>query len=312
MERYLIECVDSILSQTFTDFELILVNDGSIDGSPAICDEYAEKDARVKVIHKVNGGQAIARNIGTEAAKGTYIIYIDSDDYILANRFFESVYEKTKKEADVVCYKFRKYFEDEDQLKDCSFKIPEFNETDSAGKRIMALVSSDAFYCAPWTKAIKRSVLLKGDVRFEDGLLSEDQEWYYHVLINSEKIEGIDQSFIAYRQRRNSTSKSWDIKNLTDTIYIIKKWYKTIKDSELEHEYKTALLNSVAKLYCNLLIGYTRFNDSDKKKYYKDLKELSSLMQYHLNPRVNTFYKFYRIGGFSLLMLGLQIICKVR
>ena len=80
VEKYLRRCVDSILNQTFTDFELILVDDGSPDNSPAICYEYAVKDSRIKVIHKVNGGVSSARNVGLDVAKGEWICFVDSDD----------------------------------------------------------------------------------------------------------------------------------------------------------------------------------------------------------------------------------------
>lgn len=82
VEKYLCKCVDSILAQTYTNLEIILVDDGSPDNCPAICDEYAEKDSRIKVIHKENGGLSSARNAGTEIALGEYITYIDSDDYV--------------------------------------------------------------------------------------------------------------------------------------------------------------------------------------------------------------------------------------
>lgn len=82
VEPYLRQCVDSILGQTFRDFELILVDDGSPDGCPAICDEYAKMDSRVKVIHKENGGLSSARNAGLDVAKGKYIAFVDSDDWI--------------------------------------------------------------------------------------------------------------------------------------------------------------------------------------------------------------------------------------
>ena len=82
VEKYLRECIDSILCQTFTDFELILVDDGSKDESGKICDEYAEKDNRIKVIHKENGGQSTARNCGVKESSGKYIVFLDSDDFI--------------------------------------------------------------------------------------------------------------------------------------------------------------------------------------------------------------------------------------
>ena len=81
VEQYLRTCVDSVLSQTFLDFEVILVDDGSPDGCPRLCDEYAKKDARVRVIHKANGGLSDARNIGLSHASGEYILFLDGDDY---------------------------------------------------------------------------------------------------------------------------------------------------------------------------------------------------------------------------------------
>ena len=92
VEKYLSQCLDSILNQDFTDFELILVDDGSTDRSGEICDQYKSKDSRVNVIHQENSGQATARNAGTKASKGEYIIYIDSDDFIISNDFLSELY----------------------------------------------------------------------------------------------------------------------------------------------------------------------------------------------------------------------------
>ena len=112
VEKYLKECVDSTQAQTFKDFEIILVDDGSKDSSPAICDELASQDDRIKVIHKPNGGQSTARNMGLENAEGKYIIYLDSDDFITSETFFEDVYNKIQEtDSDIVLYKYSKYFE---------------------------------------------------------------------------------------------------------------------------------------------------------------------------------------------------------
>lgn len=102
VEKYLRRCVDSILNQTFSDFELILVDDGSPDNSPTICDEYAKKDSRVRVIHKVNGGSAYARRIGTENARGNFLYFCDGDDW-LENDLLESFYNTTiSTNADII------------------------------------------------------------------------------------------------------------------------------------------------------------------------------------------------------------------
>ena len=91
VEKYLNECIDSILAQTFTDFEVILVDDGSPDGCPALCDAAAEKDSRVRVIHKANGGVSTARNAGLAAARGNWVGFVDSDD-VIDKTYLEKLY----------------------------------------------------------------------------------------------------------------------------------------------------------------------------------------------------------------------------
>ena len=312
VEKYLNECVDSILSQTFIDFELILVNDGSKDNSGKICDEYAEKDARVKVIHKENGGLSDARNKGTEIAQGKYIIYIDSDDYLAKRTFLSDVYEKAKLGNDIICYKFRKYFEDTQSLGKCTFSLPDVSKWMTYANKIEKLVCADAFYCSAWTKAIKTSLLKDNGIKFEKGLLGEDQEWYYHVLLKAQSIDGIDEDYIVYRQRANSITSSWKMKNLTDCIYVIEKWKERIYQSGVEEELKNALYHSLAKLYCNLIIGYTNFKNKEKKSEYCRLKKMKDLFQYNKNPRVKTMNKLYKIVGFDLMMFGLKIACWIK
>ena len=103
-EKYLPKCIESILTQTFNDFELILIDDGSTDNSGKICDEYSQRDYRIIVIHKENGGQSSARNIGLNICKGNYITFVDSDDYYLVNNTIEHAIKilETNKETDIV------------------------------------------------------------------------------------------------------------------------------------------------------------------------------------------------------------------
>ena len=255
VEKYLKECVESLLSQTFKDFELILVDDGATDNSGAICDEFAQKDVRVKVIHKENGGLSDARNTGLCSAQGKYVIFIDSDDYISTTDFLEKIYQKTQKGTDIICYKFKKYFDDTKTFSKCSFEIPEMQDCYDLANNIQQLVQNDAFYCSVWTKAVKTSILKDNNIYFEKGLLGEDQIWYYQVLLNSKSIDGINEDFLIYRQRANSITTSWKMKNLTDCIYVVEKSYNEISESKIDLTLKTALYNSLAKLYCNLIIA---------------------------------------------------------
>ena len=146
-EKYLRQCIDSILAQTCSDFEVILVNDGSKDGSPQICDQYCVEDTRFHVLHrKKSGGAAAARNTGTSMASGEYIIYIDSDDYIEDAMFLADMREQAEKGYDVICYKFRKYYEDTGEMTACNFSIPTPIEGETIGNYVNRLVKNDAFF----------------------------------------------------------------------------------------------------------------------------------------------------------------------
>ena len=312
--KYIDQCIESIVAQEEKDFELILVDDGSTDHSPAICDKWAADDARIQVIHKKNGGLSSARNIGSKAATGEYVLYIDSDDYISETLFLSKLAKKIlTTHADVIVYKFKKFYDARNQFDECSYSFPDLGKYKGLAEKVAYLVKTDSFYCSAWSKAIKRSVLVDNNIEFETGLLGEDQEWYYHVLTNIQSLDGVNESFLVYRQRADSITKSWKIKNLTDCIYVVRKWAEAIKQSgHLDCKYRIALLNSVAKLYCNLLIAYSRFSDSRKKAYYGQLKELSDLLNYDMNPRVHKIRQAKRIAGFHGLMMILALISRVR
>ena len=312
VEEYLIECIDSVLRQTFADFEFILVDDGSTDQSGKICDEYAQKDDRIKVIHKENGGLSDARNIGTSVSMGEYIIYIDSDDYICSNYFLQRIYDKAQGGADVICYKYKKYFENSKKFSEINSSFSGLDSLDTFYDRLKHFVSTDTFNCSAWSKAVRADVIKDNKIEFKKGLTGEDQDWYFYVLMYSKSIEGIDEDFIIYRQRIASITRSLKNKNIEDCMYIVDKWQKNILGSDMEKEYKEAFLNMVAVYYCNLLICYTLVKNKSKKTYLPKLKELSFLLNYHLSPRVRLFSMAYKWLGFRMTMLALKIICGIK
>ena len=117
VEKYLYECIDSVINQTFRNIEIILVDDGSPDGCPQICDAYAQKDNRITVIHKQNGGLSSARNAGLQAAKGDYVIFLDSDDYYCRNDFLEIIDRKLgDKEVEALFFQRRRFVDTTKEL----------------------------------------------------------------------------------------------------------------------------------------------------------------------------------------------------
>lgn len=307
VEKYLKECVDSILSQTFKDFELILVNDGSKDSSPAICDEYAKKDSRVKVIHKENGGQSTARNMGVEKASGEFAVFLDSDDLIADEHFFEDVKQTADEETDIVLFRYCKYYGDRTD----EYGITLANlDTENKAELLRELVKRDAFFCSCWSKCTRMSVLKENNIVFDTSLSCEDMDWYYNVVSKANNFKVIDKPYIYYRQRENSVTSSFKKKSITDYIYTINKWSEEHKKIEDKRE-REVMLSSLAKLYCNLLISYSR-HTKELKDCKKDIFSFKWLLAYDLNPRTKIISKFSKLFGLDITCTLLKILEKVR
>lgn len=313
VEKYLNECVDSVLCQSFSDYELILVDDGSTDKSGEICDEYAKNHPeKVCALHKPNGGLSDARNVGTAAAKGKYITYIDSDDYLTSPDFLKDLYENlSQTEADIVLYKFSKFYDETKKLDECTFDLPVSNGENS-DEYLLNLVKNDAYYGMAWIKAFKSSIVKENGVTFEKGLLGEDMDWYFSLILNVKTVSSINKSYIAYRQRAGSITKSLKLKNLTDFIYILEKWSKIIENAEISETKKLALNGALAKYYSNLLVTYARLTDGEKKKYKKRIKDLSYLLNFSLSDRPKKIRKFYKLLGLSGTAFLLKVYDKAR
>lgn len=313
VEKYLAECIDSILSQTFGDFELILVDDGSKDSSGSICDAYAEKDERIKVIHKENGGLSDARNFGTNVAQGEYIVYIDSDDYVTSNDFLLDLIRIIKKSgSDIVLYKYSKLYDDTKTLSDSTFSLSFANDIDDSDKLLYELVKRDAYYGMAWVKTFRRGLVVENGISFEKGLLGEDMDWYFNLVLCAKTYSAIDTSYIAYRQRSGSITSSHKLKNLTDFIYILEKWSDKIKNAEISETKRKALMGALAKYYSNLLITYSRLKDKNKKQYKYRIKALSFLLDHSLSSRPQKIKKVYKLVGFSGVVLMLKLYDRIK
>ena len=307
VEKYLAECVDSVLGQTFTDFELILVDDGSKDASGALCDAYAAKDPRVKVIHKENGGQSTARNAGVDAASGQYALFLDSDDFIRDDRFFEDVHAAMDDKTDIVVYRYVKHYED--RIDECGISLADIDPSDRVAF-LKELVRRDAFFCSCWSKCTQMSILKENNIRFDTALSCEDMDWYYNVVAKAQNFKVIDKPYIAYRQRENSVTSSFKLKSITDYIVTIDTWAKRFHAIEDAQE-REVLLASLGKLYCNLLISYAR-HSAQLREQKKAIFSFGYLLRYDLNPRTKLIARFARVFGLNITCMLLNILDKVR
>ena len=174
-EQYLHRCIDSILAQSFTDFELLLVNDGSKDASGAICDAYAAKDSRVHVFHKENGGVSSARNLGLDNAKGEYITFCDADDYV-ATDWLDAYQSAIAENMDMA---IQGYYEiDENNKTTPKGLLMKKGETLEEKQQFVIELFDAACFCFIWVKLFRRSIIEEFHIRFDvQSKLGEDAQF---------------------------------------------------------------------------------------------------------------------------------------
>lgn len=195
---YLRRCMDALTGQTLEDIEIIAVNDGSTDDSPAILGEYEQKDSRVRVFHKVNGGQATARNMGIRRSHGEYVGFADSDDYVDAD-MFRQMYELAKeKDCDMVECNYHYLQETKDDIRELKTRgrIREYT-----GQKDMLIDPQ----VSPWNKLYRREILLHNGVDFPEGLIYEDTAFYIKTIPYVKKASYLDRACVYYFLRETST-----------------------------------------------------------------------------------------------------------
>lgn len=225
VEQYLRKCVDSILAQTFTDFEVILVDDGSPDNSGAICDEYAKLDSRVRVIHKENGGLSDARNAGIEIAKGKYLGFVDSDDFIDKDMYEILYNDITSYKADISSIEIVSVYDEKYHYKNLPKKKVLLNQEEA----VKAVLEGTQLYAYAWNKLYRREIFDK--VRFFKGKTFEDAYIIIDILLQSERIVVSNDEKYFYLQRVDSIMG----KNFSNkTLDVIEAW-KYNKDNILNN-----------------------------------------------------------------------------
>lgn len=265
VEQYLSRCIDSILNQTFTEFELILVNDGSTDNCPIICDEYAKRDSRIKVIHKQNGGLSDARNAGIDLARGKYISFIDSDDFIINTSYEKLLYQAEKNELDIITGNAIEYYTQDNQSPKGikrSFANEVMNGIDFL---VRSYIERAMLHCVQYS--IYRLDLIKdNNLYFKKGILHEDNLWTPQIFLKAKRVMYYDLDFYMHYQREGSITKRKDkTKNGIDLVnicYELEKIYKCIQDDKVRAVLNDVLVSTYLRGVC---IGRLT------RKEYKDI-----------------------------------------
>ena len=247
VEHELSRCVDSILNQSYTNIEVILVDDGSTDRCPSICDAFVMKDRRVRVIHKPNGGLSSARNAGLREASGEWILYVDSDDYILNDSCERLIAVGSKYDCDIVSADAirefnggREYMVHGSLADGKCYPSRDF---------IIKTVKPCEWYAPAWLNLYKRSFLIENNLFFVEGLLHEDMEMQPRVFLAAKTVAYCAYPFYRYVDRASSIMNASKVdERVTAMEWIYSNWkskFEAIEDGELAR----ALNGHLAKCY---------------------------------------------------------------
>ena len=265
VESYLERCIESILNQSFKEFELILVNDGSTDGCKDICNEYKTKDKRIKVIHKENGGLSSARNAGLDIARGKYIGFVDSDDFINKDMYkilFDTIQANN---SDMVICDYYKVNEDDinkfRNLKcNCeNIKIKNLNNLESIDNLFL---TGEKFIFA-WNKLYKRELF--NDLRYEKGRIYEDEYLAHRILYKCNKVSIIEAKIYYYVQRKGSLINSPFTVRRFDKVYAIKDRVDFLREKKLTNLEDKAEKTFIDYFVWNYFVAYQRLENIESE-----------------------------------------------
>lgn len=274
VEKYISECIESILGQTYKKLEIILVDDGSFDNSSQICDEYGEKDERIKVIHKENGGLSDARNTGMSMALGSYLIFVDSDDYMVHDGI-EYLYNlMIENNAQLVIGGVEKFRDDTKQVIANTYDGRELIDCFDKQEAMKDMFLNG---CASWARLYKKEI--HDRVLFPKGEINEDEAIMLHIIENCEKVVKTNRIIYRYRYRPQSiTSTSFHKKKLA--------WYEHCKANLSHISFRYPDLIPYAEYrYCSSMIWCLNNMTIDVKAYREEIKRIRQELK-KLLPRV--------------------------
>lgn len=304
VEKYLDKCVASIINQTYTNLEIILVDDGSPDNCPKICDKWAETDNRIKVIHKSNGGLSDARNAGLSVATGEYIAFVDSDDYIETDMYEKLLSVIINTSSDISVCNLR-HVHDNASITPCNTINTELI-TEYTTEEAMSALIDDKIRQVVWNKLYKTEIIK--DIMFDVGKYHEDEFWSYKAIGAAKKIATIDYTGYNYLQRSDSImGNTYSLKRL-DAVEAKCHRQEYLKDNFLSLQQKGLISLFFTCIYHGQLsLKYLNF--TDKKEAFK---RLNNIKKQHINQiHIKMLSTKQKIWIF-LSFFSLKLTCSLR
>ena len=304
VENYIPVCINSVLKQTYQDFEVICIDDASTDSSLEILEYFAKKDSRIKILkNDSNNGPGYSRNRGLDVAQGNYISFLDGDDWFSPNTFETLIKKIEQDNLDLLLFKNIVYYEDSQEFGFEEYYDMEFmNKFENQVFNHWDLDKTKFFEIsnAPWNKLYLKSFLDENNIIFpNENLIHEDNPFFYKVIISAKRISIINKYFHT-RRRRSGSIMTLNNERLFDVIDI---GYKILdvffENKDLYEYYKNDVLDYIFRLF----IGkYSQIEDEFKERYFKLVQEAFKVfikkyglykdIKYNVNKNILDFFKF--------------------
>lgn len=310
VEAYLGKCIESCLCQDLpkSEYEIIIVIDGSPDHSIDVAKSYQKKNDNIKIVVRENGGLSAARNTGLKEAKGEFVWFIDSDDYIEENCLEEIYRVMSENSLEVLWLKWknRNEFHDEIPLYDCTLCKEDYKVQE--GLKFMNSVMG--IYYFAWSFVFRREFLVSNGFHFKEGLFYEDTEFAFHVLPHVKRIQLLDRVCYTYNIRQGSIAQTISTKKIDDLLSIV----ETAKVMEQKYADCICFKRSASNILVTIL------NQSLAIGYKVGVSKSKNLMDSFLHHNLSSIgsapnrlmIKAYNLGGFRCMMLVAYAFCFLR
>lgn len=285
VEEYLEECLVSALKQTLKEIEIICVNDGTLDNSMDIVNKYAKEDERIVIVEKENGGLSSARNAGLAVAKGEYVYFLDSDDYILENTM-EVLYEEASKyNLDNIYFDAESFFETEDLKEEMAVYVDyytrkeDYSQVVSGVEMLKKMDEHNEFRPSACLQMPKREFLLKHNILFYQGIIHEDNLFSLECILEAQRVKHIPEKFYMRRIREESImTATKEFKSSFGYYTCLEGLFERLKGKEYPTDIKTAITNRLCNLQSNALVKIMEIPKEELEGFIQDLPVRSQAM----------------------------------
>ncbi len=310
VKPYLERCVNSVLRQTYKDLELILVDDGSTDGSSELCDQIATTGQHIHVIHQRNQGVSAARNTGIREAKGEYLIFMDSDDLWLLDDGLETVMSYFDETTDLICFKVVDIWKDGRQSISPDYNLEIISRQPNTQALFSYLIKYQALRLTSWIVVVRRQILIDNEIFFPSLIIGEDFFWHMLLWQYVRNVKMVNVNLYGYWHRQDNITSApvaiWSYQ-VYDKIFTY--WKERHQQGCINGD---IILAHMANIWINRGYVFYKLKDSEKKIAFEILHKHADLLNYAAAPKAKRTARLLHIVNLKATICLLCLYWRVR